>query len=192
MPSAEEGYIVLSTHNQKADAINKEALEALRGKSYKYKAQIEGEFYEKAYPAEEVLELKEGAQVMFIKNDKGEQRKYYNGKIGFISRIEEEAIYVICNDVPDELKVEKEVWQNIRYQYEQQQDALKEEVLGSFTQYPLRLAWAITIHKSQGLTFEKAIIDAGASFAAGQVYVALSRLTSLSGLILNSTIHILN
>ena len=189
MPSAEEGYIVLSTHNQKADAINKEALEALRGKSYKYKAQIEGEFYEKAYPAEEVLELKEGAQVMFIKNDKGEQRKYYNGKIGFISRIEEEAIYVICNDAPDELKVEKEVWQNIRYQYEQQQDALKEEVLGSFTQYPLRLAWAITIHKSQGLTFEKAIIDAGASFAAGQVYVALSRLTSLSGLILNSTIH---
>ncbi|MEY3501461.1 MAG: hypothetical protein RL308_3134 [Bacteroidota bacterium] len=150
---------------------------------------IKGEFNEKALPAEPVLLLKVGAQIMFIKNDKGEARRYYNGKIGTISKIDGDDIYVKFADNTDELKIELETWTNIRYNYNQEQDRIEEEELGSFVQYPIRLAWAITIHKSQGLTFEKAIIDAGDSFAAGQVYVALSRLTSLEGLILYSRIN---
>jgi hypothetical protein len=125
---------------------------------------------------------------MFIKNDKGEVRRYYNGKIGTISRLEKDKILVKFADEPGELELERETWKNIRYKYSQDKDHVDEEELGTFTQYPIRLAWAITIHKSQGLTFEKAIIDAGASFAPGQVYVSLSRLTKLDGLILYSRI----
>ncbi|MBI1343480.1 MAG: AAA family ATPase [Terrimonas sp.] len=188
-PAYGESYILLTTHNNKADAINQQRLEQLKGRVYGFPAEIKGEFSEKAFPADKELQLKEGAQVMFIKNDKGEARRYYNGKLAMVSRIDEEGIYVTTEDSPDELLVEQETWKNIRYAYDREKDRIDEEELGTFRQYPLRLAWAITIHKSQGLTFEKAIIDAGASFAAGQVYVALSRLTSLKGLVLYSRIH---
>jgi hypothetical protein len=187
-PSYGEAYITLTTHNSKADAINQQQLNKLKGKVYSFDAEIEGEFSEKSYPADKQLQLKIGAQVMFIKNDKGEFRRYYNGKIATVTRMDEDGIYVSA-DNDDELLVEQETWKNIRYNYDKQNDKIDEEELGTFKQYPLRLAWAITIHKSQGLTFEKAIIDAGASFAPGQVYVALSRLTSLKGLVLFSRIH---
>jgi hypothetical protein len=126
--------------------------------------------------------------VMLIKNDKGEVRRYYNGKIGTIKKMAEDRLVLEFPDEPDELVLEKETWKNIRYAYNREKDEIEEEELGSFRQYPIRLAWAITIHKSQGLTFDKAIIDAGASFAPGQVYVALSRLRGLDGLVLRSRI----
>jgi hypothetical protein len=188
-PPAEGEYITLTTHNSKADTINQNELKKLPGKLHTFKATIEGDFNEKSSPAENILQLKEGAQIIFIKNDKGEDRRYYNGKIGTIKRIAGEEIYVSFQNETDEMLVEKETWRNIRYKYDNDSDNINEEMLGTFTQYPIRLAWAITIHKSQGLTFTKAIIDAGDSFAAGQVYVALSRLTSLDGLVLLSRIE---
>jgi hypothetical protein len=184
----EDGYITLTTHNYKADAINAEELSGLKTKLYSFKATIEGDFNEKAYPADEMLQLKEGAQVMFIKNDKERIKRYYNGRIGVITRITNDGIYVQCKNDNDEIEVQKETWENIRYTVNKSTNRLEEDVVGSFTQYPLRLAWAITIHKSQGLTFEKAVIDAGEAFAAGQVYVALSRCTALEGIVLQSRI----
>lgn len=184
-----ESYITLTTHNWKADAINRQKLQQLDDRMHEFRAEIEGDFNEKSVPADMVLSLKQGAQIMFIKNDKGEVRRYYNGKIATISRIENDEIYVQFPGENHELQLEKETWRNIRYRYNKEADNIEEEELGTFKQYPIRLAWAITIHKSQGLTFDKAIIDAGASFAPGQVYVALSRLTSLEGLILYSPIH---
>jgi uncharacterized protein YpbB len=184
----EDGYITLTTHNYKADAINAEELSGLKAKLYSFKATIEGDFNEKAYPADEMLQLKEGAQVMFIKNDKEKIKRYYNGRIGVITRITNDGIYVQCKDDIDEIEVQKETWENIRYTVNKSTNRLEEDVIGSFTQYPLRLAWAVTIHKSQGLTFEKAVIDAGEAFAAGQVYVALSRCTTLGGIVLQSRI----
>ncbi len=184
----EDDYIILTTHNYKADAINHEEITRLNSKSYSFKATIEGEFSEKAFPADELLRLKEGAQVMFIKNDKEKIKRYFNGKIGTITRITDDGIFVQCKGETDEIEVQKETWENIRYAVNKSNNQIEEDVVGSFTQYPLRLAWAITIHKSQGLTFEKAVIDAGAAFAAGQVYVALSRCTSLEGIVLQSQI----
>ncbi|BAV08828.1 Helicase [Filimonas lacunae] len=189
VPAAEDNYIMLTTHNFKADAVNQQALQLLPGESHTFTAEITGEFSEKAFPAEKTLQLKAGAQIMFIKNDKGESRRYYNGKIGVIKRIDAEGIYIHFPGEPAEFLLETEKWKNIRYDYSEMEDKVKEEELGSFSQYPIRLAWAVTIHKSQGLTFDKAVIDAGASFAPGQVYVALSRLTSLQGLVLHSIIH---
>src|SRR5690606_38658272 len=154
-----------------------------------FEGELTGDFNGRALPAEKVLKLKPGAQIMFTKNDKGEVRRFYNGKIGMINRISKDKIYVKFPDDDAELLLERETWKNIRYNYNKEKDNTEEEELGAFVQYPVRLAWAITIHKSQGLTFTKAIIDAGASFAPGQVYVALSRLTSLDGLILYSRIH---
>jgi ATP-dependent exoDNAse (exonuclease V) alpha subunit len=188
-PAKEEGYIILTTHNYKADAINNTELSKLNTPLYSFKAIINGDFFEKVFPADEVLQLKAGAQVMFIKNDSEKIRRYYNGKIGTVTKIDKENIYVQCKNETETIEVSKEKWENIRYTFDKQSQQLKEEVIGSFSQFPLRLAWAITIHKSQGLTFEKAIIDAGAAFAPGQVYVALSRCTNLEGLILHSRIN---
>lgn len=189
IPSGDDHFITLTTHNDKADIINYTALKKLPGEVSRFKAEIDREFPERSYPADELLQLKPGAQVMFIKNDSGENRKYFNGKIGTIHSITEKGIQVEFSNEPGVLELKKETWQNIRYQYKKEKDEIEEEELGSFSQYPIRLAWAITIHKSQGLTFDKAIIDAGDSFTAGQVYVALSRLTSLEGLVLKSKIH---
>ncbi|TAN09953.1 MAG: helicase [Chitinophagaceae bacterium] len=190
-PDGEDGTIILTTHNYKADAINKHQLAKLPGKTCKFEAGIKGEFPENAYPVDAVLHLKTGAQVMFIKNDKGETRRYYNGKIGVVNEIDEEE-GIICISFAGEkntMELPLETWRNIRYKYDHETDKIGEEEIGSFTHYPVRLAWAVTIHKSQGLTFDKAVIDAGASFAAGQVYVALSRLTGMDGLILHSRIN---
>jgi len=183
-----ENYITLTSHNAKADSINQQELAKLPGRSHAFEASVTGEFNDKAFPAEKTLTVKEGAQVMLIKNDKGETRRYYNGKIGVVKKITTDKLILTFPDEPEELALEKETWKNIRYQYNKDLDEVEEEELGTFRQYPIRLAWAITIHKSQGLTFEKAVIDAGSSFAAGQVYVALSRLTSLNGLVLRSRI----
>ncbi|HVM87338.1 MAG TPA: helix-turn-helix domain-containing protein [Puia sp.] len=186
--SNNDHYITLTTHNNKANEINQSKLRKLPGELFEFKGELTGEFNEKALPAEMVLYVKEGAQVMFIKNDKGEFRRYYNGKLATISKIDGGKIFVRFPNEEKEMEVEKETWKNIRYSYNKETDQIDEETLGTFKQYPIRLAWAITIHKSQGLTFEKAIIDAGDSFAPGQVYVALSRLTSLAGLVLYSRI----
>ncbi len=185
----EDETIVLTTHNAKADSINRERLAALPGKTYPFEGELKGEFSDRALPAERTLSLKIGAQVMFIKNDSGAVRRYYNGKLATVYHIgSENDIWVKLAGSGEELKLEHHVWRAIRYKYDREKDKLNEEELGSYKQYPVRLAWAITIHKSQGLTFEKAIVDAGQSFAAGQVYVALSRLTSLEGLVLHSRI----
>lgn len=188
IPPAADNYITLTSHNAKADGINQTELHKLSGRQHAFEATVTGEFNDKAFPAEKTLHLKEGAQIMLIKNDKGESRRYFNGKIGTIKKISGEKITILFPGEADELILEKETWKNIRYNYDKEKDKIEEEELGTFSQYPIRLAWAITIHKSQGLTFEKAVIDAGASFAPGQVYVALSRLTSLQGLVLRSRI----
>lgn len=187
-PSQEKPYITLCSHNAQADKINKERLSNLKSKSIILEAAVNGSFSESAYPAEPNLELKEGAQVMFIKNDKGEERRYYNGKIGVIKRLTKSEVIVSLPEGGPDIEVEREKWENIQYQFDSEKDKISEETLGTFSQFPLRLAWAVTIHKSQGLTFDRAIIDAGSSFAAGQVYVALSRVRSLEGLVLRSTI----
>ncbi len=185
----DSGYIILTTHNAKADDINLIELQKLTGQKYFFDAIIEGDFPEKAYPAESSLELKIGAQVMFIRNDMDKSRRYFNGKIGTVMEIEDEKILVLCKGDPDAIEVSRHEWKNVRYTLNNSSRQIDEEEMGSFTQYPLRLAWAITIHKSQGLTFEKAIIDAGEAFAPGQVYVALSRCTNLEGMILKSKVR---
>ena len=186
-PAKDDGYITLTTHNYKADAINAESLAKLSISPKNYKASITGEFYEKSYPAEELLQLKVGAQVMMIKNNP--EKKYFNGKIGIVTKLEDDTVHVQCKDEDTAIEIKKEVWENIRYTLNPALQKVEEEEIGKFEQFPLRLAWAITIHKSQGLTFEKAVIDAGAAFASGQVYVALSRCTTLNGIVLKSRIN---
>lgn len=183
-----DGFIILTTHNEKVKEVNNRELGSMNEASVSYRAEINGDFPENNYPGEQELVLKKGAQVMFIRNDSDREKKYYNGKIGTVTRLEEDKVFVLCNGEDDEIEVGREKWENIRYALNDKRQ-VEPEVLGSFVQYPLRLAWAISIHKSQGLTFEKAIIDAGNAFAAGQVYVALSRCTSLEGLILQSRIN---
>lgn len=185
---SEEGYIILTTHNQQADDVNYRRLNRLTTKSSFYTASIEGDFPEKAYPAEEKLELKIGAQVMFLRNDQ-EGKRYFNGKIGTITDMEQDSVYVSCEGDDKEIEVERIVWKNLSYKVNPATNEVKEEELGSFTQFPLRLAWAITIHKSQGLTFDKLVVDAENAFASGQVYVALSRCRSLGGLVLTSPVN---
>jgi hypothetical protein len=185
---SEDGYIVLTTHNEKAREINRHELNLLEGEVLHYNAEIKDEFPENGYPADLTLSLKPGAQVMFIKNDSDKSKRYFNGKIGFVTSLQKDKILVQCPYETDEIEVKPETWSNIRYTVDGSTRTVQEETLGSFIQFPLRLAWAITIHKSQGLTFEKAIIDAGDAFAAGQVYVALSRCTSLDGMVLKSRV----
>ncbi len=181
----EEKYITLTSHNNQADQINARELQKLLNPSYKYEAIIDGDFPENNYPAEGSLVLKVGAQVMFLKNDLVLKR-YFNGKIGVIKSLNDEEIIVECDDI--NISVSMETWENSRYVLDRVDGKLQQETLGTFTQFPLRLAWAITIHKSQGLTFEKVMIDAGAAFSSGQVYVALSRCNSLDGIVLLSKI----
>ncbi len=182
-----KGTIILSSHNYQSEAINKNSIDVLAGQSYSYKASFSGNFNERNVPGELELELKVGAQVMFTKNDSSGLQKYYNGKIAVISKLEKDSVFVSFDD-EEEFEVSKENWTNHEYVYDADEDRIQKKELGKFTQYPLKLAWAITIHKSQGLTFNEVLIDAGKSFAAGQVYVALSRCTSLNGLGLLSEI----
>lgn len=187
-PQPDAGYISLTTHNNKADATNNSELDKLSTKSFTYKAKVEGKFPEISYPNSESLKLKVGAQVMFIKNDSGPEKRYFNGKIGKIIHLEKDEVVVHCPDDDFNINVTPEIWENINYTVDAETKAISEEKIGSFTQMPLRLAWSITIHKSQGLTFERAIIDAQGAFAHGQTYVALSRCKSLEGLVLKSKI----
>jgi hypothetical protein len=189
VPPADDTYITLTTHNYKADQINAEELAKVKGKIYSFDAEIQGEYPEKSYPTEKTLELKIGAKVMFLKNDTETPRRFFNGKIGVVKSVEEETITIKCPDDYGTIELGKAVWENIRYSTNPSTKQIEEEELGKFIQYPLRLAWAITIHKSQGLTFDKAVIDAGAAFAPGQVYVALSRCRSLEGMVLLSKIN---
>lgn len=184
-PEEEDKFITLTSHNKQADEINAKALLGILRPSYKYEATVEGDFAEHLYPADFTLELKVGAQVMFLKNDVT-QKRYFNGKIAVIKKLDKEVVIVDCDGL--EINVGKEVWENNKYVLNKETGKLEEDVLGSFMQYPLRLAWAITIHKSQGLTFDNVMIDAAAAFSSGQVYVALSRCTSLAGIVLLSKI----
>ncbi len=183
-----QGYVTLTTHNQQAREINIRRLEELKKTKRHFTASIEGEFPESAYPTEHNLALKTGAQVMFVKNDPSPEKQFYNGKTGKIAGMDDDIIYVECPEDKDNIAVSRLTWENNRYALDPDTKEIKENTIGSFTQFPLKLAWAITIHKSQGLTFEKAIVDANAAFAHGQVYVALSRCKTLEGLVLSSQI----
>ncbi|KKB55782.1 ATP-dependent DNA helicase UvrD2 [Parabacteroides gordonii] len=186
-PDDKQGYITLTTHNYQAQQINNRKLAELPGKSYRFTAEINNDFPEYSYPTDDNLELKCGAQVMFVKNDSSGDHRYYNGKIGKIVFINPNKITVVGED-GNEIQVEKETWSNVKYTINQETKEITETIAGTFSQYPLKTAWAITIHKSQGLTFEHAIIDASAAFSHGQVYVALSRCKTLEGLVLSSPI----
>ncbi len=186
---ANKGYITLTTHNAKADTMNTEALDVLEGKEWLYSPEITGDFPDKIYPVDEVLRLKEGAQIMFVKNDLSFDKKYFNGKMGVIKSLSTKEILVHFPEENKTIEVEKYEWQNIRYKVNDTTKEIEEEVLGTFVHYPIKLAWAITVHKSQGLTFDKAALDVSQVFLPGQAYVALSRLRSLKGLILLSPLQ---
>ncbi|MBR5301069.1 MAG: helix-turn-helix domain-containing protein [Bacteroidales bacterium] len=184
IPPAEDGYIRLTTHNQIANSYNEQQLDMIDEPSHFFEAVIDGNFPEYSYPTEARLELKVGSQVMFVKNDPSSEHRYFNGKIGVVTDFFEEYILVQCPGDDEKIAVEPLEWENCRYVINEQTQEMETEVQGIFKQYPLRLAWAITIHKSQGLTFDRAIIDAAAAFASGQVYVALSRCRTLEGMVL--------
>lgn len=181
----ETGYIHLTTHNYRADKLNQSKLQSLESDLHTFNAHIDGDFPESMYPTTEILHLKQGAQVMFIKNDPSGEGQFFNGKIGLISSLSEEEIWVQFEN-GDEVLVTSYEWENKRYVLDQVNNEVEEKYLGSFEQFPIKLAWAVTVHKSQGLTFEKAILDLSGTFAPGQLYVALSRLTSLKGLVFSS------
>jgi len=182
-----DSYVYLCSHNKMADEINQEKLAEIKVDARSYEAKLFGEFKENQFPNEQFLDLKMGAQVMFIRNDISGEKKYFNGKLGEISALDENEIKVILDGSDREITVKREVWEQKKYFLDTEKN-IKEEVLGSFEQFPIKLAWAVTIHKSQGLTFDKVIIDAGKSFTAGQVYVALSRCRTLEGIVLKSKI----
>ena len=178
-----EFSITLSTHNNKVDAINQREMDQLNGRLYSFQATVKDSFPESMFPMDHTLLLKVGARVMFVKNDSSQEKLYYNGKLGVVTALSKDAINVTCED-GTMVNVHKETWENIRYTSQTGSDKVESEIIGSFTHYPLRLAWAITIHKAQGLTFDNVIIDAADAFAAGQVYVALSRCRTLEGITL--------
>lgn len=181
-------YITLCSHNRQADAINQRELEALPGELFTYSGEIRDDFGENLLPTDRVLRLKVGAQVMFIRNDQSAEKLYYNGKIARITELQQDRIVVQLPGSNETMEVGQETWNQLTYIYDAESGETQQKILGQFIQYPLRLAWAVTIHKSQGLTFSHAVLDAGSSFAPGQVYVALSRCTSLEGIVLRSRI----
>ncbi len=185
-PRKEEGYIRLTTHNYQAQKVNDNELASLPGQTYSFRAEIDGTFPEYLYPADEVLTIKAGAQIMFLKNDPSSEKRYYNGMIGEVAAVNDAGMIVRGKDNGNEFQLLPEEWGNYKYVLNEETKEITEEIEGTFRQYPIRLAWAITIHKSQGLTFERAIIDARNSFAHGQTYVALSRCKTLEGMVLES------
>lgn len=187
-----EGYVYLTTHNNKADKINRSELDKLPGKSFQYSANVEGTFDTHIFPVNPVLELKNDAQVMFIKNDTSGEQRFFNGKIGKVESLDKGAVKVGFPDGSPSVRVESHTWENKRYTLNTETNEIEEKVVGTFAHLPLKLAWAITVHKSQGLTFDRAIIDVSQAFAAGQIYVALSRLTSLDGLVLSKPFELQN
>ena len=183
------GYITLTTHNAKADTINAQALTDLNESLYSYAPEIVGDFPDKIFPVDEMLQLKVGAQVMFVKNDPSPEKSYFNGKTGVVKSLSDEEILVHFPEENRTIEVERYEWQHIRYFVDPNTKEISEEVLGTFVHYPIKLAWAITVHKSQGLTFDKAALDVSQVFVPGQAYVALSRLRSLNGLVLLSPLQ---
>lgn len=188
-PAKEEGYIRLTTHNYQAQQVNDRELASLPGQAYSFRAEVENKFPEYSYPADEVLTIKQGAQIMFLKNDVSSEKRYYNGMIGEVVTVNETGMFVCGKDSNHEFQLMPEEWANYKYVLNDDTKEITEEIEGVFRQYPIRLAWAITIHKSQGLTFERAIIDARNSFAHGQTYVALSRCKTLEGMVLESPLR---
>lgn len=182
------GYIRLTTHNRQADNYNLQMLDAIDAPEYTYECKVEGDFPEALYPVEETLRLKEGAQVMFCKNDISGEHNFYNGKVGKVIELQKKSIVVECLEDGVRVEVPQHEWTNAKYTLDEKSHEIVEDIQGRFIHYPLRLAWAITIHKSQGLTFDHCVIDAERSFASGQVYVALSRCRTLEGLVLSSPI----
>ena len=187
-PQKDHGYITLTTHNNSADTINTGRLAALKGKDYCFDAEVSGDFPEHTYPTPFTLVLKEGAQVMFLRNDNSPEKRYFNGKIGKIKTITGRKISITCPGESEDIIVEAVEWENIKYKVDEENKEIQEDIIGKFQQFPLKLAWAITIHKSQGLTFDKAVIDAESAFAHGQVYVALSRCKTFDGMVLSTPI----
>lgn len=185
-PRVEEGYIRLTTHNYQAQQENERQLALLPGKPYTYEASISGKYPEMLFPTEQILTLKEGAQVMFVKNDSSADKAFYNGMIGTVTEINEKNFFVRTKDTGVVIKVEPEQWENTRYEIDDRTNEITEEVDGTFKQFPVKPAWAITVHKSQGLTFDRAIIDVQRAFTHGQTYVALSRCRTLEGLVLSA------
>lgn len=186
VPEEEEDYVILATHNRMVEETNEKRLREIDEPLHRFEALVEGTFPENSYPADAILKLKEGAQVMFLRNDRN--KRFYNGKIGHVIEISDEGLFV---ELPEGeiISVEREEWANIRYSWDSRESKVVEEAIGSFVQYPLKLAWAITVHKSQGLTFEKIIADLEEAFAPGQVYVALSRCTTFSGVLLKTPLN---